>query len=119
MVATTVCLVGCGKKSPNQPAQSTFVGIGVQLSVKDRQVVIVSVLPGTPAAKTGLHSGLILQQINGTNILGKPIEQCVFMVRGPIGSKVQLTVLDPVKNETNSVEFIRDKISMSDETSLK
>ena len=55
----------------------------------------MGVLPDTPAAKAGLHPGLVIQQIDGTDIVGKSLVVCVAMTRGPVGSKVQLEVIDP------------------------
>jgi carboxyl-terminal processing protease len=93
-------------------AQSSITGIGVLLGVRDHALQIMSVVPDTPAAKAGLHPGLVIQQIDGTNIVGKPLVVCVAMTRGPVGSKVQLEVIDPAKSETNIVEFTREKISV-------
>ena len=91
-------------------AQPSIAGIGVQLTVRDHGLQIMGVLSGTPAAKAGLHPGLVIQQIDGTDIVGKPLVACVAMTRGPVGSKVQLQVIDPARSETNIVEFTRAKI---------
>jgi carboxyl-terminal processing protease len=91
-------------------AQPSITGIGVQLGVSDHALQIMGVVPDTPAAKAGLHPGLVIQQIDGTDIVGKPLAVCVAMTRGPVGSKVQLEVIDPAKSEINIVEFTREKI---------
>jgi carboxyl-terminal processing protease len=112
-VITVICmslLVGCGQHEAQK--QPTITGIGVQLSVRNHALQIMGVLPDTPAAKAGLHSGLIIQQIDGTNIVGKPLVDCVAMTRGLVGSKVQLEVIDQAKSETNIVEFMREKIAL-------
>ena len=93
-------------------AQPTITGIGVMLTVRDHALEIMDVLPGSPAANAGLHRGLIIQQIDGTDIVGKPLTESVAMTRGPVGSKVQLEVIDPVKGETNLVEFTREKVAL-------
>jgi carboxyl-terminal processing protease len=72
----------------------------------------VDVLPGGPAAKAGLHRGLVIQKIDGTDIVGKPLAECVAMTRGQVGSKVRFEVIDPAKSETNLVEFTREKITL-------
>ncbi|HEY5042354.1 MAG TPA: PDZ domain-containing protein [Verrucomicrobiae bacterium] len=100
-------------------AQPSITGIGVQLGVRDRALQIMGVVPDTPAAKAGLHPGLVIQQIDGTDIVGKPLVECVSMTRGPVGSKVQLEVIDPAKSETNIVEFTREKIPVPGGTTLK
>jgi carboxyl-terminal processing protease len=92
--------------------QQSITGIGVQLTMRNHALEIVSVLPDTPAAKAGLHGGLIIQQIDGSNIAGKPLIVCVALMRGPVGSQVQLQVIDLTANQTNIVEFTREKISI-------
>jgi carboxyl-terminal processing protease len=112
-IITVICislLVGCGRHDAQK--QPTITGIGIQLGVRDHALQIMGVLPNTPAAKAGLCSGLIIQQIDGTDIVGKPLAECVAMTRGPVGSKVQLEVVDPAKRETNLVEFTREKIDL-------
>jgi carboxyl-terminal processing protease len=111
MVAT-ILIAGCGKKSPSSPAQSSITGIGVLLGIKGQALQIMGVQPNTPAAKAGLHPGLVIDQIDGTNIVGKPLVVCVAMTRGAVGSKVQLEVIDPAKSETNVVEFTRESIAV-------
>jgi carboxyl-terminal processing protease len=75
----------------------------------------MGILPGTPAAKAGLHPGLIIQQIDGIDIVGKSLVECVAMTRGQVGSKVRFQVIDPVKSETNIVAFTREKIALPSE----
>jgi carboxyl-terminal processing protease len=93
-----------------QHAQQTIMGIGVMLTIRDHALEIMGVWPDTPAAKAGLHRGLIIQQIDGTDIAGKPLAVCAAMTRGPVGSKVQLEVIDTAKSGTNLVEVTREKI---------
>ena len=93
-----------------QPARPTITGIGVMLAMRDHEPEIMDVLPGSPAAKAGLHRGMLIQQIDGADIVDKPLAECVAMTRGPVGSKVQLEVIDPARSETNLMEFTREKI---------
>jgi carboxyl-terminal processing protease len=90
--------------------QPSITGIGVSLTVRSHALEIMDVVPDTPAAKAGLHRGLIIQRIDGSDIVGKPLAECVAMTRGLVGSKVQLEVIDTAKSETNTVEFTREKI---------
>jgi carboxyl-terminal processing protease len=93
-----------------RPVQQSITGIGVQLTVRNHGLEIMGVVPDTPAAKAGLHRGLIIQQIDGTDIAGKPLAASVAMTRGLVGSKVKLEVVDTDKNTTNVVEFTREAI---------
>lgn len=129
--ATLMCvllLAGCGRHEPEKNltsdsavphGQPTIVGIGIQLTIKDNALEVMDVLPDSPAARAGLHSGMTIQQINGTNITGIPLAELVAMARGPVGSKVKLEVIDPTKSETNTVEFTREKIAIPSGASAK
>ena len=90
--------------------QEVFTGIGVELDVKDHEVIIRQVVPNAPASKAGLSGGLVIQQIDGTNTDGKSLKDCVDMMRGPAGSKVKLELVDPAGNKTNTVELTRGKV---------
>lgn len=89
--------------------QSTVNLIGVALTINNNALEIQSVAPGTPAAKAGLHPGLVIQQIDGIDTAGKPLLECMNMTSGPIGSKLHLTVIDKARDETNDVEITREK----------
>jgi carboxyl-terminal processing protease len=104
-----VCYVVFHARRKPQPS---VTGIGVMLTVRDHALEIMDVLPGSPAAKAGLHRGLVIQQIDGTDIVGKPLAECVAMTRGQVGSKVRFEVIDPAKRETNIVAFTREKIAL-------
>jgi C-terminal processing protease CtpA/Prc len=88
-----------------------ITGVGVMLAMKDHTLEIMDVLHDSPAAKAGLHGGLIIQQIDGVGIAGKPLAVCVAMTRGPVGSIVRFGLVDPAKSETNIVELTREKFS--------
>ena len=108
MILVGVVFIIIDSRRPVQ--QHSITGIGVALAVRHRALMIMGVLPVTPAARAGLHRGLIIQQIDGTNVVGKSLTECVAMTRGPVGSKVRLEVVGPAG--TNIVEFTREKISV-------
>jgi C-terminal processing protease CtpA/Prc len=66
------------------------------------------------AAEAGLYPGLIIQQIDGTNTVGKPLRECRLMTFGPIGSEIHFVVVDPAKNQTNMVTVLRQQAAMRD-----
>jgi carboxyl-terminal processing protease len=73
---------------------------------------VMGVLPDTPAAQAGLHQGLLIQEIDGTNVAKLPLAECVARTRGPVGSHVRLEVVDTDNQTTNLVEFTREKIAL-------
>jgi membrane protease YdiL (CAAX protease family) len=92
------------------PAQAHYTGIGVELGQKNNKIIIVQVLPNTTAAEAGLSSGNVVQQIDGIPTDGKPPQQCADLVRGPAGSKVKFELVDPTRNQTNTVELTRGMV---------
>lgn len=96
------------RQTPSQ-AQPAFVGIGVELGVKGDKPVILEVLPDTPAAAAGVSRGWIIQKIDGTDASGRTPIDCAGLMRGPVGSKLKLELIDP-SQRTNTVELTRGTI---------
>ena len=95
-----------------------FSGIGVWLKIKDEQLEIVSVLPGTPALDAGLKRGDVITQVDGET-LGKltPAEsdRAVNLIKGPEGTDVDLKVERGAKKL--SFQITRAQISLPNLTS--
>ena len=110
IVATILIGVFLVASHVRSTAPPVTIGIGAVVVPVNHTFEIIGVLPGTPAAKAGLQPGMVIQQINGTNITGVLLSTCVAMMRGPVGSTVRLRVLDPAKSATNVVECSRVRI---------
>jgi carboxyl-terminal processing protease len=88
-----------------------FGGLGIQIAAPEKGggVVVVTPLEGTPAERAGLRSGDIITHVDGNNIMEKTLREVVRELRGPVGSRVVLTV----ERETASafdVPLVRDVI---------
>lgn len=103
---------GQPERSP-LPAEE-IVGIGAVLRSESRTgtVRIVDVLPDSPAFQAGLVSGLIIQKVDDSDLAGMKLSACVNLLRGPIGSKVRVEVVDPEAESTNVVELIRQRVKV-------
>jgi carboxyl-terminal processing protease len=101
-------------RSDGNPRAVEVVGIGTALRMDNRthRLRITSVLPGTPAAQAGLSAGLIIQKVDDVLVTGLPLQECVSLIRGPIGSIVRLELIDPEQEETNTVELTRQKLQL-------
>ena len=91
-------------------AQEHVTGVGVALGVETNVVKIMKVFPNTPASKAGLSRGLIVQKIDGVATDGKHLKDWVERLRGAVGTKVKLELVDTAKGMTNKVELTREKI---------
>lgn len=99
----------CSLPAPTVYSRQPMTGVGLQLAIRHNALEIEQVLTDTPAARAGLHRGMIIQQVDGTNVVGKPLAACVAIIRGAPGSKVQLEVVDPAGTGTNIVEVTRER----------
>ena len=69
-----------------------FSGIGIEITMKDQILTVVSPIEGTPAYQMGLQAGDQIVKINGTSTKGISLTDAVKMIRGPKGTKVTLTI---------------------------
>jgi CubicO group peptidase (beta-lactamase class C family) len=92
-----------------------LAGIGASLGVdRETQLLqITKVFPKTPAFNAGLTNGLLIQKINDQSTVGKTPDACAQLIRGPVGSKLRLEIINPTRNQTNTVELTRQKFTTS------
>ena len=70
-----------------------FGGLGIEVTMEDGFVKVVTPMDDTPASRAGLESGDLLTAINGQPIVGLNIDDAVRDMRGPPGSEIIVTVL--------------------------
>lgn len=70
-----------------------FGGLGIEVTMENGLVKVVSPIDDTPAAKAGIHAGDYITYINDEAVLGMALSEAVERMRGPVDSKVKLTIL--------------------------
>ncbi len=70
-----------------------FGGVGIEVTMEDGLIKVISPIDNTPAARAGLKPGDYIAAIDGVSIQGMPLNDAIDKMRGPEGSKVTLTVL--------------------------
>ena len=80
------------KNSSLDPFPDEFVGIGIELEIKDSLVKIKSVFTGSNADLAGLENQDLLLKINGQSTYGKNLAQIVNEIRGEPGSQLKILV---------------------------
>jgi carboxyl-terminal processing protease len=91
----------------NRAARDGFGGIGVRISVEDDQVRVISVMHYTPAERMGLKTDDVILEIDGEATKGLNQQQVVDRLRGPVDSKVDITVKRVEKAEPLLVSIMR------------
>lgn len=87
-------------------------GIGIEIAMHAGHVVIVAPIDGSPAQKAGLRASEIIMKVDGRDITDLPLSQVVARITGPVGTKVNLTILDPHTGHTRDVEITRASIKL-------
>ncbi|MBO5428435.1 MAG: PDZ domain-containing protein, partial [Peptococcaceae bacterium] len=68
-------------------------GIGVYVALDEAgRIVVLDAIPESPAEKAGLHSEDIIKAVDGTNVLGKTLDETVALMRGLPNTTVEITV---------------------------
>ena len=91
--------------------KGTFGGLGIEITMEDGFVKVVSPIDDTPAANAGMKSGDLIIGIDGESIKGLTINEAVSKLRGPVKSKVTITVVREDKDPFE-IEIIRDIIKI-------
>ncbi|MDA9643543.1 S41 family peptidase [Candidatus Pelagibacter sp.] len=69
-----------------------FGGLGIEVSMEAGVVKVISPIDDTPASKAGIKAGDYIVKINNIQVQGKSLSESVDLMRGPIGSSIELTV---------------------------
>jgi len=99
-------------KTEQSLESGNFAGIGAELQVKNEQLVVVAPMDGSPAQKAGVRPGDIIISVDGRKIAGLPLQQVVGQIKGPAGTRVSLTLKDPLTGKERAVVITRAKIPL-------
>ncbi len=89
-----------------------FGGLGIEVTMENGVIKVVSPIDDTPAARAGLRSGDYITHLDGAAILGLTLSQAVEKMRGPITSTITLTVSRPGAEKSFDVSITRDVIQV-------
>jgi carboxyl-terminal processing protease len=89
-----------------------FVGIGIEMTMEDGLVKVVSPIEGSPAFRAGLKTGDLITRIDDTPVKGLTVDQAVKRMRGEPATKVQLQVFRKDENRSFPVSIVREEVRM-------
>lgn len=92
--------------------QGEFTGVGIEITIREGRLTVVSPIEGTPAYKAGLKAGDTILEIDGETTRDITIMDAVDQIRGPKGTEVELTVLHKGENQPETITVERDVIPM-------
>jgi len=90
--------------------QGTFGGLGIEITLKDDILTVVTPIEGTPAHRAGIHSGDRIIRIEGIPTKDMSLPDAVKRMRGKPGTKVTITVVREDGKEPREVSIVREII---------
>jgi len=79
-------------KSMQTESRGEFGGLGIEIGMEAGVVKVISPIADTPAEKAGIKAGDYIVRINNEQVQGKTLMEAVKLMRGPVGSSIELTV---------------------------
>ncbi|MEL6747054.1 MAG: S41 family peptidase [Pseudomonadota bacterium] len=90
-----------------------FGGLGIEVTMENGVVKVVSPIEGTPAEKAGLRANDLITHLDGEQVLGLTLQQAVEKMRGRRGSTINLTIMRDGQDEPLKVAIKRDIIRIN------
>ena len=94
-----------------------FGGLGIEVSMESGVIKVITPIDDTPASKAGIKAGDYIVKINGEQVQGKTLMEAVNLMRGPVGTSIEITVrrkgLRKAKNFIITREIIEIKSVIS------
>ena len=87
-----------------------FGGLGIEVTMDDGLVKVVAPIDDTPAAKAGVMANDIITQLDGEAVQGLTLNQAVDKMRGPVNTKIKLTIMRKGQDKPIDVTIVRDVI---------
>jgi len=92
--------------------RGSFGGLGIEVTMENNVVKVVSPIEGTPAYKAGLEPGDLITHLDGDPVMEMNLSEAVDHMRGEVGTSIRLTVVREGRNEPFDVTITRDIIEI-------
>ncbi len=89
-----------------------FGGLGIEVGMESGVVKVISPIDGTPASKAGIKAGDFIIKIDGTQVQGKSLSEAVDLMRGPVGSSINLTIRRVGQKKALKFNIVREIIEI-------
>ncbi|HOX44260.1 MAG TPA: S41 family peptidase [Myxococcota bacterium] len=100
-------------KSMQEDTAGHFGGVGIEVELKEGELVVVSPIDDTPAARAGLLAGDRVLKIDGAEVEGMDSTEAMRRIKGVPGTKVVLTIDRPEFETPREFVLIRERIRMN------
>ncbi len=98
-------------KDVQQDTSGQFGGLGIEVTMEEGIIKVVSPIDDTPAQRAGVLANDYIVELDGKSVQGMTLDEAVTKMRGPIGSKIKITVVREGATEPLYFELARDVIA--------
>jgi len=99
-------------RNMREQIKGEFGGLGIEVTMENGVVKVVSPIDDTPAGRAGIKAGDYITHLDGTPVMGLTLAEAVEKMRGPIKSEILLTVARKGVEKPFKVTIIRDVIKV-------
>ena len=89
-----------------------FGGLGIEVGMESGVVKVISPIDDTPASRAGIKAGDYIVKINDTQVQGKSLTEAVELMRGPVGSGIELTIRRRGEKKALTFNIVREIIQI-------
>ena len=89
-----------------------FGGLGIEVGMESGVVKVISPIDDTPASRAGIKAGDYIVKINNIQVQGKSLSEAVDLMRGPVGSGIELTIRRRGEKKALTFNIIREVIQI-------
>ena len=89
-----------------------FGGLGIEVGMESGVVKVISPIDDTPASNAGIKAGDYIVKINKTQVQGKSLSEAVDLMRGPVGSEIELTIRRKGERKALTFNIVREIIQI-------
>ncbi|UUP17505.1 S41 family peptidase [Nitratireductor thuwali] len=89
-----------------------FGGLGIEVTMENELVKVVSPIDDTPAARAGILPGDLIEKIDGEEVRGMALNDAVDKMRGPVNTPIELSVLREGQAQPLKITIVRDIIKV-------
>jgi len=99
-------------KSMNIQNKGEFGGLGIEVTMENGVIKVVSPIDDTPAARANMQSGDLIVEIDGKPVTGMTLNEAVDKMRGKVGTDITLTVVRQGAKAPLKIKLVRDVIQI-------
>ena len=89
-----------------------FGGLGIEVGMESGVVKVISPIDDSPASKAGIKAGDYIIKIDNTQVQGKSLSEAVDLMRGPVGSSINLTIRRVGQKKAINFNIVREIIEI-------